>query len=76
MKYLKNVSLIPLIEENVYATPEEIYNKFIQEITDDSGNLPKDLPLNEIGEIDKRRIKVIISQERSKIKKRAKRDLI
>ena len=37
---------------------------------------PPDLPMNEIGEVNKKRIKSKINQERVKIKKRARRDLI
>ncbi len=69
-------SLMPLIEENVSAKLEEIYNTFVKAITVDGESLPQGLPLNEIGEIDKKRIKAIINQERATIKKRAKRDLI
>ena len=69
-------SLIPLIEENVSAKPEQIYNMFAQAITIDGESLPQGLPMNKIVEIDKKRIKAIINQERDKIKRRAKRDLI
>ena len=69
-------SLIPLIEENMSAKPEEIYNMFLQAITVDGESLPPGLPMNEIEEIDKKKIKTIINQEKAKIKKRAQRDLI
>ena len=68
--------LNPLIEENANAKPEEIYELFIKQISVDDQSRPPDLPMNEIGDIDKKKIKSKINQERAKIKKRAQRDLI
>ena len=68
--------LNPLIEENANAKPEEIYELFIKQISVDDQSRPPDLPMNENGDIDKKKIKSKINQERAKIKKRARRDLI
>ena len=56
-----------MIEENESAKPEEIYKIFLQEITVDGEKFPPDLPVNESGEIDKKWIKSVITQEKSKI---------
>ena len=57
--------LQPLIERNVELKPEDIYKQ----------SLPPDLPMNGIGEIDKKRIESRINQERTKMKNRTTRDL-
>ena len=66
----------PLIEQNANAKPEEIYELFIKQISVDDQSHPPDLPMNKIGEVDKKSIKSKINQERAKMKKRARRDLI
>ena len=66
----------PLIEQNANAKPEEIYESFIKQISVDDQSHPPDLPMNEIGEADRKRTKLKINKERAKIKKRAQRDLI
>ncbi len=68
--------LQPFIKRNVDSKPEDIYKLFLEEISVNNQSLPPDLPMDEIGEIDKKRIKSKINQERAKIRNRTKRDLI
>ena len=68
--------LQPFIERNVDSKPEDIYKLFLEEISINNQSLPPDLPMDEIGEMDKKRIKSRINQERAKIRNRTKRDLI
>ena len=68
--------LNPLIEQNANAKPEETYELFIRQISVDDQSRPPELPMNKIGDVDKKKIKSKNIQERAKIKKRAQRDLI
>ena len=49
--------LQPIIERNVDSKPEDIYKLFLEDISSNNQSLPPDLPMDEIGEIDKKRIK-------------------
>ena len=68
--------LQPFIKHNVESKPEDIYKLFLQEFSGNNQSCPSDLPMNESGKIDKKRIKSRINQERAKIKNKTKRDLI
>ena len=68
--------LQPFVKRNVDLKPEDIYKLFIEEISVNKQSLPPDLPMNEFGDIDKKKIKSRINQERAKIRNRTKRDLI
>ena len=68
--------LQPFVKRNVDSKPEDIYKLFIEEISVNKQSLPPDLPMNEIGDIDKKKIKSRINQERAKMRNRTKRDLI
>ena len=68
--------LKPIVETNLNDLPEAIYKRFIASLGDDDLTHPSDLPKTEEGQFDKKNIKAMIYQLKSKIKKEAKKTIV
>ena len=68
--------LKPIVEININDVLEAIYKRFIALLGDDELTHPTDLPKTEDGKFDKKNIKAMIYQLRSKIKKQAKKTIV
>ena len=65
-----------VMEANPNGKTEEVYNAFIVSLGEDVSKHPADLPRTEDGEFNKKTIKSVMYQLRSKSKKNAKKSLI
>ena len=68
--------LKPIVESNIDDVPEAIYKWFIASLGDDELTHLPNLLKTENGKFDKKNIKAMIYQLRSKIKKQAKKTIV